>query len=177
MRGTRRITTGLLGAALALAALPVGSAQAADPPTCSSLGYDHPFFRIDGSTFAGNVRWLEMHQARTAHPADPVNHPGDQYPNDYDSKPEYPFTLRVARTQHATRTFTVRHWQTDQFRVAFNRGERATATAKYVEVHTEYTLTATVFIRCTRTLTAHFKRPPRERTPGGGGDDDDDPED
>jgi hypothetical protein len=154
-----------------------GAAQAVNPPTCHSLGYDYPFFRIDGSTFARNVRWLELRQAKTPHPADPVNHPGDQYPNKYDSDPEYPFQLRVDRTQHASRTFTVHDYARDQFKVSFNQGERATATATYVEDHSGYSPTGgTLHVRCTRTISAKFKKPPRQRQPGGGGGGDD-PED
>jgi hypothetical protein len=170
MRGSRRSSArrsavAAFAFACALLAIPSG-ASAANPPACDSLGYPIPFLVIDGSTFAGNTRFLELRQ-----------NPNSTKSTKGDADPEYPFPLRVDRTRHAPRTFTVHDYAKDQFPVAFKRPETAVARATYVEVHTEEVLVR-VLVRCTRTVSKTFKAPPKQRRPGGGGGGGgDDPED
>jgi hypothetical protein len=144
----------------ALLAAPTG-ASAANPPACDPSVYPTPFLLIDGSIFARNTRYLKLRQ----NPRSTVNQNGNG-----DSDPEYPFPVRVDRTRHAPRTFTVHDYAKDQFPVSFLRPETAVVKATYVEVHTEYVgLIVTVLVRCTRTVTKTFHAPPRQRRPGGGG--------
>jgi hypothetical protein len=174
MRGSRRSRArfaALAGCAVvgALLVAPTG-ASAANPPACDTSVYPTPFLIIDGSTFRRNTRFLEMRQ-----------NPRSTDKPSGDADPEYPFPLRVDRTKHASRTFTVHDYAKDQFAVTFNRPETAFARATYVEVHTEYIGIATIFVRCTRVVTKTFKAPPKPKPPPGGGGGNggrgDDPED
>jgi hypothetical protein len=178
MRGSRRSSAryaALAGCAVAGALLvaPTG-ASAANPPACDTSVYPTPFLIIDGSTFRRNTRFLEMRQ----------NPRSTDNPNG-DADPEYPFPLRVDRTKHASRTFTVHNYAKDQFAVTFNRPETAFAKATYVELHTEYIGDGfgaiQVQVRCTRVVTKTFKAPPKPKPPPGGGGGNggggDDPED
>jgi hypothetical protein len=166
MRGSRRSSLGRVAVATgalacALLAMP-GGAGAANPPACDPSVYPIPFLVIDGSNFVRNTRFLELRQ-----------NPSSTRSTKGDADPEYPFPLRVDRTRHPTRTFTVHDYAREQFPVVFFRPETAVARATYVEDHTEYPVTGfsaiTVHVRCTRTLTKTFKAPPKQRRPGGGG--------
>jgi hypothetical protein len=138
-------------AALALLTVPaVGSA--ADPPTCDSLGYAVAYLRIDGSIYAGSTRYIKLRLTR--------KNPTD---GKAQSDPEYPFPLTVAPSNGASRTFTVRSFPKDEFPVTFSKGETDVVTAKYVEVHTSYGLLGVMSTRCTRELSATFRKPPRPR--------------
>jgi hypothetical protein len=164
MQGDRRNSfrsAGLAGAAVALVllALPAGAA-AANPPACDPSVYPRPWLLFDGTTVAGFTRYLELRQ--NPHSTDNPNGSGD-------ADVEYPFHVRVDKSNGTSRTFTVHDYARDQFPVTFARGQTAVARATYVENHTEYTTLGMRFnVRCTRTVTASFKRPKKKKHPGGG---------
>jgi hypothetical protein len=135
----------------------VGSA--ADPPSCDSQGYPVAFLRINGSIYVRNTRYIKVRL-----------NPKAQNNAKAQSDPEYPFPLTVAPSNGASHTFTVRSYPKDQFPVSFAKGETDQVTAKYVEVHTSYGFLGTLITtRCTRTLSATFRAPPRPRAQPRGG--------
>ena len=157
MRVGSTLVRSALATALVLLSLPaVGSA--ADPPTCDSLGYTVAYLRIDGSEYAGSTRYIKMRLATK-----------DQTDEKAQSDPEYPFPLTVAPSNGASRTFTVRGFPNDEFPVTFSKGETDVVTAKYVEVHTSFGLLGVTNTRCTRELSATFRKPPRPRARPRGG--------
>lgn len=163
MRGSRRIygKAGLAGIAAALALLLApGVAPAALPPACNTSIYPKPWLLIDGSLSANFTRYLQM----VKNPKASTNPSGND-----DADIEYPFTLHVDKSNGVSRNFTVHDYARDQFPVFFGRGQTANARATYVEVHTDYDaiLGFRTVTRCSRTVTAHFKRPKNAR-PGGG---------
>jgi hypothetical protein len=169
-----RPTLAACAAALVLLVVP-GTAAAVNPPACDPSVYPYAFLYIDGSTFAGNTRWLELRQ-----------NPKGTDQQSGQSDPEYPFQLRVDKSDGTSRTFTVHDYAQDQFPVTFASGVTAHASATYVEVHTEENSTPLPYfnVRCTRTISADFKKPPKpKRTKahrghgGGGGHREDDGED
>jgi len=141
----------IASATLVLLSVPA-EAQIVDPPTCDSQGYTVPYLRIDGSEFARNTRYIKMRLNRKA-----------EFDEKGQSDIEYPFSLTVAPSNGASRTFTVRSFPNDEFPVSFSNGETDLVTAKYVEVHTTFGLFGAMNTRCTREVSATFRKPPRER--------------
>jgi hypothetical protein len=169
MQGDRRNSfriAGIAGAAVALAllALPAGAA-AANPPACDTSVYPTPWLVFDGTTVRSFTRYIELRQNR--HSNDNSNASGD-------ADVEYPFSVKVNKSNGTSRTFTVHDYARDQFPTTFGRGQTAVASATYVENHTEYSaLGSTLHVRCTRTVTASFKRPKKKKNQGGEGEDHD----
>src|SRR5205814_6674779 len=110
------------------------------------------------------TRYIELRQ----------NPHSNDNPNDSgDADVEYPFPVRVDKSNGASHTFTVHNYAKDQFPTTFGHGQTAVASATYVENHTEYSaLGSTLHVRCTRTVTASFKRP-KKKHHGGEGEDQD----
>jgi hypothetical protein len=168
MQGSRRnsfrsaVLAGTV-AALALLALPAGAA-AVNPPACDTSVYPKPWLVFDGTTFANFTRYIELRQNPKASKAPSGND---------DADVEYPFTVRITKSNGVTRTFTIHDYARDQFPTHFARGQTAVARTTYVENHTEYSaLGSTLHVRCSRTITANFKRP-KKKSSGGEGEDED----
>ena len=159
-----------LGAtAAAMLGLPSG-ASAADPPPCDPSVYPTPFLIIDGSRFINSTRYLKMRQNP---------HSGDNKDGNGDSVPEQPFHVNLDTNQGRHHTYTVNDYGKAQMPFTFHTGEIAHVVAKYVEVHTEYQAVGpALLIRCTRTVSKNFDKPPKKKrrhgggNPGGGGGDD-----
>lgn len=159
----------LAAAAAAMLGLPSGAA-AVDPPACDTSVYPYPFLIIDGSRFVGSTRYFMMRQ-----------NPDSTKSENGDSDPEHPFNVKLTTNQGRHRTYTVTDYGKNQMPFTFHTGEIAHVTAKYVEVHTEYMVIGpAVFVRCTRTVSKNFDKPPKKRRRhggggnGGGGDDGED---
>jgi hypothetical protein len=152
-----------------------GVAAAANPPACDTNVYPVSFLVIDGSTFTGNTRYLELRQ--NPHATDSLSGQSD---------PEYPFPVNVQLSNGGSLNYTAHDYAKDQFPVKFApRSITAGVTATYVEDHTEEgpgPLIPVHTVRCTRTISASFKAPPKPKKTkkhrrghhGGGGQGEDD---
>jgi hypothetical protein len=167
------LRSALAASAVAIAALALpAAAGAVNPPACDPSVYPIPFLVFDGSIFTGDTRYLVLRQNK--HATDSLSGQSD---------PEYPFPVDVALTSGGSLHFTAHDYARDQFPVKFvPRSIRATATTTYVEAHTEEDAATPVHtVRCTRTVKATFKAPPKPKKKkhhrgggGGGGQGEDD---
>jgi hypothetical protein len=128
------------------------TALAANPPACDPAAFPRPLLAFE-SVYSKNTRWVQMRLREHA------TRQRDQ------SDPEYPFPLRADLSKSPSRTLMVHSYPRDQLRVPFKHGETATATATYVEVHTEYDIFGPHHVRCTRVVRTHYKAPPGPNSP------------
>ena len=162
--------------ALAVAALALGlpagftsSASAAPAPPCDTLAFPTPFLRFYGGIFNANTRFIELH----------IRPARDSKESEWASL-EYPFQVTVTSGDGTSKTYDVTNYARQQFPASFtNRTQTAHATATYTEVHgsgaTFPALAGTT--RCSRTISATYKAPPKPRatrrrgggSTGGGG--------
>ena len=127
-------------------------ASAANPPACDPAVYPRPFLAFE-SVYKKNTRWVQLQERED------MTRPRDQ------SDPEYPFPFRVDLTKSPSYTRMIHSYPRDQVAIRFKRKERATVTATYVEVHTEYGILGPHHVRCTRVIRTHYKAPPRKGSP------------
>ena len=123
-------------------------ASAPNPPACDPAVYPRPFLAFE-SVYRRNTRWVQMRERED------MDAPRDQ------GDPESPFPLRVDLSNGRSKTYTIHDYPRDQVAIRFKRREKATVTATYVEVHTEYSpLDNGHNVRCTRVVRTHYKAPP-----------------
>jgi hypothetical protein len=151
-------------AALAVA-LTGAFASSASAAACDPAVYPTPFLRFYGGIYNANTRFIEL-QVR----------PGAKTGVQSWSDPAYPFTVTVAPSNGAPRSFTVTNYARQQFPAKFtSRTQTTHVTATYDEIHTTYPLPGTpVNTTCSRTISATYKAPPKPRptrrgSSGGGG--------
>jgi hypothetical protein len=158
------VTSALAASAVTVGVLVLPSAAGAvNPPACDPNVYPVPFLVFDGSIFTGNTRYLVLRQNK--HATDSLSGQSD---------PEYPFPVDIQLTNGGSLHYTAHDYARDQFPVRFvPRSIRATATTTYVEAHTEEdAITPVHTVRCTRTVKATYKAPPKPKKKkhrGGGG--------
>jgi hypothetical protein len=146
-------------AALAVASTAV-SVPSASAATCDPATYPTPFLRFYGGIYNAKTRFIELHVR-----------PGRDTGINSWSDPVYPFTVTLAPSNGAARSFTVTNYARQQFPAKFtSRTQTTHATATYDEIHT----TGSVSTACTRTISATFKAPPKPKpthrgNTGGGG--------
>jgi hypothetical protein len=133
-------------------------ARADSAPPCDPQVYPAAFLRIDGSAAVGKTRYIRLSLNRPA-----IDNEKGQ------SDPEYPFSLTIAPSNGGSSTYTVRDYAKAEFPATFATGETDLVTATYVEVHTSSGLLGTMNTRCSRTISARFKAPPKPRSGGGRG--------
>jgi hypothetical protein len=149
----------------ALAVVLTGAfASSASAAPCDPATFPTPFLRFYGGIYNANTRFVELHVR-----------PGRNSGVNAWSDPVYPFTVTVAPSNGAARSFTVTNYARQQFPAKFtSRTQTTHVTATYDETHTTYPLLAPVFTTCTRTISATYKAPPKPRptrrgSTGGGG--------
>ena len=129
-------------------------ASAANPPSCDPAVYPRPFLAFE-SVYKRSTRWVETNEREH------MVKPRDQ------ADVEYPFPVRVDRTKGPSSTHMIHSYPRDEVGIRFRRREKATVTATYVEIHTEYDMFGNGFnVRCTRMIRTHYKAPPRRGKPG-----------
>ena len=128
-------------------------ASAANPPACDPGVYPRPYLAFE-SVYKRNTRWVETNEREH------MTKPRDQ------ADVEYPFPFRVDLTKSPSYTRMIHSYPKDQVPIHFKRRERATVTATYVEVHTEYDMFGNGSnVRCTRVIRTHYKAPPGPNSP------------
>ena len=141
------------------------SAVAAPAPPCDTATYPVPFLRFYGGIYNANTRFLELqirHGRKTQEPG---------RPNEW-ADVEYPFDVTVTSGNGTSRTFSVTNYARQRFPAKFtNRSQTAHATATYTEIHTATPVFPGVPVntRCSRTVSASYKHPPKQRTTRRGG--------
>lgn len=158
MRTGRRNAILAVTFALALTGASASSAAAA---TCDPAAYPTPFLRFYGGIYNAHTRFIELHVR-----------PGNNTGVNSWSDPAYPFTVTVAPSNGAPKSFTVTNYARQQFPAKFTSKTQTThVSATYDEIHTTVSgLLAPVNTTCTRTISTTYKAPPKSpHNTGGGG--------
>ncbi|MDQ1699422.1 MAG: hypothetical protein QOG34_1285 [Frankiaceae bacterium] len=127
-------------------------ASSASAATCDPAAYPTPFLRFYGGIYNAKTRFIELHVR-----------PGQNTGVRSWSDPAYPFTVTVAPSNGAPRSFTVTNYARQQFPAKFtSRTQTTHVTATYDEIHTDYSpLGTAVNTTCSRTISATYKAPPK----------------
>jgi len=171
---------GVAAATLVLSAALASPATAAPAPPCDTAAYPTPFLKFYGGIFNSTTRFIELQirPAKNSHST----------PNEH-ADIEYPFTVTVTRSDGFSRSFNVTNYAKQRFAAKYaNRSQTNHVSTNYTEIHTDWNPVlpgVPVNTRCSRTISATYKVPPKEKKPprrtgggrNGGGHREDDDED
>jgi hypothetical protein len=148
-----RGAAGLMAASAAAAVLGLPTvASAASAPACDPAVYPRPFLTFE-SVYKRSTRFVQLREREN------MTKPREQ------GDVEYPFPVTVDLTKSPSFTRMIHSYPKGQVPVRFKRGEKATVTATYVEVHTEYDILGPHHVRCTQVVRTHYKAPPGPNSP------------